>query len=115
MVGGDGDDLFRYANADEAGDRIDDFGMGSDRIEVSATGFGGGLSAGMDLAATGHFVTRLVGTSTSAAGVGQFIYESDAGRLWWDADGDGGKSTLVLTLQTIPAAGISSTDFVVVA
>ena len=40
----------------------------------------------------------LPGVATSDVGVGQFVYETDAGRLWWDADGSGGASH-VLMLQ----------------
>ena len=88
LSGGAGADRFRYASAAEGGDAITDFASGTDRIEISATGFGGGLVAGTD--ATGHFTANTTGLADAPAGTGQFVFETDTARLWWDADGSGG-------------------------
>jgi Ca2+-binding RTX toxin-like protein len=70
MTGGAGADVFRYASAQEGGDRIIDFTPGQDWLELSATGFGGGLAAGMDPAADKYFVAG----SKATAAHGQFLY-----------------------------------------
>jgi hypothetical protein len=79
-----------------------------DRIEISAVGFGGGLSAGDPLAAG-----RLVAGTAATDGVGQFLYDAVSGRLQWDADGTGaGLPDLVAVLTGAP--DVSASDFVVI-
>jgi hypothetical protein len=52
------------------------------------------------------YVERLSGVATRTTGVGQFIYETDARRLWWDADGAGGAPAKeIATLSGIAAFG----------
>jgi len=44
---------------------------------------------------------------------GQFLFDTDDGRLLWDADGTGsGAATLVATLGNLPA--LTASDFVVI-
>jgi Ca2+-binding RTX toxin-like protein len=106
LTGGAEADVFRYDSAAEGGDRIADYDPAEDGIAISAASFGGGLLAGTDLLATGRYVERLSGVATSAAGTGQFIYETDARRLWWDADGAGGAAAKhIATLSGIAAFG----------
>jgi len=81
LTGGDGSDIFSYQNANEGGDVITDFNGNYDHIQVSAAGFGGGLVAGMDLLASGHYVENSTGLATSAAGIGQFIYVASSKQL----------------------------------
>jgi len=103
LAGGQGDDVFRYRNADQGGDLVLDFATGTDAFEFSAAGFGGGLTGGVDLGASGRFVANASGTTTSAAGVGQFVYDTDDGLLLWDADGAGGATAVLLaTLDDAP-------------
>ena len=83
LAGGLGNDAFRFNNLAEGGDRLLDFASGQDWLEVSAAGFGGGLAAGMDAAASGWLA---FGTKATAAH-GQFVYTGTA--LYWDADGTG--------------------------
>ena len=83
-------------------------------MQVSASGFGGGLVAGMNLAATGRFITNTSGVANSAAGIGQFVYETDVGRLWWDADGTGaGARVSIATFTGLPA--VTAADLIVLA
>ena len=98
LEGAAGADTLRYHSVAEQGDTIIGFVSGLDRVEVSAKGFGGGLLAGALLA--GQFAVNTTGQATALPGQGQFVYESDAGRLWWDADGAGGASGVVLA--TLP-------------
>ena len=83
-------------------------------MQVSASGFGGGLVAGMNLAATGRFIANTSGVANSAAGTGQFVYETDVGRLWWDADGAGaGARVSIATFTGLPA--LTAADLIVIA
>jgi Ca2+-binding RTX toxin-like protein/aryl-phospho-beta-D-glucosidase BglC (GH1 family) len=114
LSGGGGLDRFVYANALEGNDVITDYRVADDTLEVSALGFGGGLSLGMDVVAAGRYVANTSGLATSAAGVGQFVFESDVRVLWWDADGAGGSDALrIATLTNV--AGFVGTEIVVVA
>jgi Ca2+-binding RTX toxin-like protein len=111
LTGGPGADTFRFLARAERGDIIADVTPHEDRIEVSAAGFGGGLSEGMDLAATGHFAAGTVPTAAES----QFLYDQASGALWWDLDGTGATRTplLIATLTNHPALGAS--DIAVVA
>jgi Ca2+-binding RTX toxin-like protein len=117
LNGGAGADVFRFgALADAAGEVIQGFQVGLDHIAVSAAGFGGGLAAGMDLAATGRFVANTTGLASSAAGVGQFVLETDAALLWWDGDGAGGAAAVVaMALRSGAVTGFSAGDLLVLA
>ncbi|WP_338665508.1 calcium-binding protein [Pararoseomonas sp. SCSIO 73927] len=106
MTGGAGADRFRYAAPAEGGDTTTDFAPGTDILEVSAAGFGGGLVAGGD--ATGHFTANTAARADSSSGTGQFIFETDAARLWWDADGAGGSAAVLIA--TLPGAALSAGD-----
>ncbi|PIK73205.1 hypothetical protein CS379_09725, partial [Methylobacterium frigidaeris] len=97
--------------AGEGIDRIRGFVLGEDAIEVSASAFTGGLVAGANL--DGHFTTNTTGHTNAPAGFGQFIYESDASRLWWDKDGAGGAAAVqIATLDR--GLDLSASDFKVV-
>ncbi len=99
LTGGGGADVFGYTTATEGGDRITDFSALSDTLEVSATGFGSGLTDGMDLVASQRFV---IGAAANQA-FGQFTYSSGTGRLSWDADGTGiGASVSIAVLTGAP-------------
>ncbi len=64
----------------------------------------------MPLAAA-QFAQNTSGQAT--AGVGQFVYETDAGRLWWDGDGTGVRPhVLVATLSGIPMLEASDTHVI---
>jgi len=104
---GAGADLFDYQSASQGPDEIFDFESGTDKIQISAAGFGGGLVAGGS-------VTLVSGTTPTASGTGgQFLFDTDDGTLYWDADGTGGgAAVLVATLSNLPPLG--ATDFVVV-
>jgi Ca2+-binding RTX toxin-like protein len=105
-----GADALLFLSPAEGDDRIYWFKPGEDRLEVSASGFGGGLSAGA--LAADRFVANKSGLATAA--LGQFVHETDAGTLWWDADGTGSGSRIMLAFFTDHAA-IRALDIVVVA
>lgn len=121
LIGGQGQDTFLYQQSRlEGGDKIKDFTPADDQFLVSAAAFGAGfvgnagLFAGMDLAATGQFVANLTGKATTA-GLAQFIYDTDDGKLYFDVDGKGGvyKAELLATLTGAPT--LTAADITVIA
>ncbi len=114
LRGGEGSDSFVYASAAEGTDRIIGYDAAEDAIEVSAAGFGGGLAEG----AAASFVANLTGLADSGAGIGQFIWESDARTLWWDADGQSGTDAVkIATFATIlgGGGGLDASEITVIA
>ena len=83
ISGGSGSDLFVYLNANEGGDTIADFAVGTDKIAVVAAGFGGELSAG-ELPES-SFVYGSVATGNDQ----RFVFNDVSGELFFDADGSG--------------------------
>ncbi len=116
LVGGGGGDVFRYDLAAQGLDIIADFVAAEDQLLVRASGFGGGLAAGVDLGATGRFVQNGTGAAASAAGTGQFVFNSTNGQLLWDADGTGGTAAVrVATLTGVGPGGVTASDITVIA
>ena len=110
LRGGLGSDRFIFDKARVGVDRIEDFDAGEDHIVIDASGFGGGLRAG-DLAGN-----RLVQSATPSAtqNFGQFLYDRDDGRLYFDENGTGaGGVTLFAQLDGAPSIGAS--DFILLA
>jgi len=96
LSGGAGADQFVYNTASEGGDSITDFVSGVDRLSFSAAGFGGGLVDGGPAP---------LASGSNPSGVGaSFLYDTDDGRLYWDADGAGGDAAvLIATLAGAPS------------
>ncbi|NGM24140.1 calcium-binding protein [Roseomonas stagni] len=110
LSGGADADIFLWNFWREGGDTVADFTAGVDRIVVKAAGFGGGLSEGALSAAQFRSGATV---SDSPSGLGQFVYEEAAGRLWWDADGAGGRAVLIATFTGAP--GLVASDIQVIA
>jgi VCBS repeat-containing protein len=99
-------DTFYFQLASNGPDEITDFAAGADKILISAGGFGGGLFAG----ATVSLVSGSDPTASETSG--QFLYDTDDGSLFWDADGTGsGEAVLVATFTNIPS--LEASDFIV--
>jgi VCBS repeat-containing protein len=107
LAGGLDPDTFGLDPTASGVDDITDFVGGTDKILVSAAGFGGGLVAGGS-------VSLVSGTNPAASGAsGQFLYDSDDGLLLWDSDGTGsGSAVLVATFSNLPS--LAASDFIVV-
>ncbi|HEY5722156.1 MAG TPA: Ig-like domain-containing protein [Allosphingosinicella sp.] len=107
ITGGLGFDVFSFQSAADGPDQVTDFVSVSDQIQVSADGFGGGLVAGGP-------VSFVSGSDPTATGTeGQFLYDTDDGRLLWDVDGTGAEdAVLIATFSSIPA--LDAADFIVV-
>jgi Ca2+-binding RTX toxin-like protein len=103
LEGGGGSDVLVYGSPQEGVDTITDFTPGEDKFEISASGFGGGLTAS-------GVVMLVADAAPVATGIGGlFLYNTANGQLSWDADGVGvGAAVLLATLLGAPA--ISADD-----
>ncbi|WP_052954627.1 calcium-binding protein [Microvirga vignae] len=103
LVGGDGQDVFVL---DASGpDRIIDFTVGEDRIQLSASLFG--LGAGT-LATAAFRLGAAAGTADQ-----KILYDRGTGALWFDADGSGAGAAV--KLATIGAGkALTAADFFLV-
>jgi Ca2+-binding RTX toxin-like protein len=114
MTGGLGSDTFVFLtekDGGKTGDVITDFVSGEDLIGISKSGFK--LLAGLDLndfATNDYFVSNASGVGATATGHGQFVFDESASQLWWDADGTGKKSAVLLATFT-NGAELLATDF----
>jgi Ca2+-binding RTX toxin-like protein len=109
LTGGDGVDTFVFNTALGTTniDRITDFSETDDRIRLDDAVFTG-LAAGT--LAGSAFTSNLTGQATDA--LDRVIYETDTGRLYYDADGNGtGARVQFATLSTDLA--LTNTDFFV--
>jgi serralysin len=111
LFGGYGADWFYFANKTEGGDTIGDFAVGTDKIGISAAGFGGGLISGSTVNAS-QFLTVTTG-ATAITSSQRFIYNSTFGELFFDADGYGSSSAVwIASLSYTP--NLSATDLYIV-
>ena len=110
LAGGGGPDAFLWHNTAEGGDRVTDFVHGLDHLLFSAGGFGGGLMDGESVAIAGILVAGLVPNKAT----GEFLYNAANGALYWDVDGTGvATKVLIATLQGNPP--LSAGDIQVIA
>jgi Ca2+-binding RTX toxin-like protein len=112
LFGGGGADTFIFANLSQAGDTIADFsgtpGQG-DVIQLSASGFGGGLSAGALPSA--DFVSATDNLAVDATD--RVIYNTLDRTLWFDADGTGSANAPVLIATLQPGTAVFDVDILI--
>jgi Ca2+-binding RTX toxin-like protein len=116
LFGGAGFDDFRYTHLAADQDNIFDFTAGEDDIAFSVAAFED-TAAGVMFAPGALAANRLVSGATPTAGlgagIGQFLYDTDDGRLIWDQNGTtAGGQFHIATLTTLPT--LTSADFVVI-
>jgi Ca2+-binding RTX toxin-like protein len=108
LTGGEGRDRFRFDAANEGGDLITDFLASDDQIQVKASGFGGGLIAGSAIRVD-QFTLGMGALDASD----RFIYDTSTGDLFFDLDGNGSQTqVLVATLMGAPT--LSNADIFVI-
>ncbi|MFN6563626.1 MAG: beta strand repeat-containing protein [Nostoc sp. ChiSLP01] len=108
LYGGSGIDTFVFNSFNEGVDKISDFNATNEVIQVSAAGFGGGLSAGVLKAS--QFT---IGTSATTSSQ-RFIYNSTTGALFFDQDGSAGGFTKVQFALVTAGLPLTNNNFVVV-
>ena len=84
LTGGDGADRFFRWYSTTGVDTITDFQETEDKLCFSASGFGGGLTAGALLGSEQFTFGSAAGDAST-----RFIYDSNSGALFFDADGTG--------------------------
>ncbi|MEH2010705.1 calcium-binding protein, partial [Nostoc sp.] len=108
LTGGNGTDTFAFNSSQEGVDSLYDFDATKDLIQVSADGFGGGLST-PSLKAD-QFT---IGTSATTSKE-RFIYNDITGALFFDQDGSASGFTQVKFAQLSAGLSLTQNNFVVV-
>ncbi|BAQ65372.1 choice-of-anchor Q domain-containing protein [Geminocystis sp. NIES-3709] len=111
LTGGSGQDFFRFNSPTEGIDRITDFNVVYDSIEISASGFGGGLTGGLALTASQFRSGAGVTTANNASQ--RFMYNSTTGALFFDDDGNGVNSAMQIA-QLNARLSLAHNDFIVI-
>ena len=111
LNGGAGKDLFVYLKPSDGGDLIQGFVVKDDQIQISASGFGGGLVAGQHLVAGSTFISNLNPVAPTTAAT--FLYDTDAHDLYFDDDGSGAHAAVKIAhFDTAVALKADDFDFV---
>ncbi len=108
LIGEAGTDTFAFNNFNEGIDSIDDFNTTNELIQVSAAGFGGGLSSGSLKA--NQFTIGASATTNQE----RFIYNIATGGLLFDLDGSASRFTQVQFAQLDTGLSLTEKNFVVV-
>ncbi|MFN6491356.1 calcium-binding protein [Nostoc sp. DedQUE03] len=108
LYGDDGADTFAFNSYNEGVDTIYDFNATNELIQVSATGFGAGLS--IPSLQTSQFT---LGTSATTSNQ-RFIYDFTTGALYFDQDGSASGFTKVKFAQLSAGLSLTKNNFVVV-
>ncbi|MEH2287054.1 calcium-binding protein [Nostoc sp.] len=108
LYGGTGTDTFVFNSYNQGVESIYDFNATNELIQVSAAGFGGGLS--LSPLKASQFT---LGTSATTSNQ-RFIYNSATGGLFFDQDGSASGFTQVKFAQLSTGLSVSENNFVVV-
>jgi Ca2+-binding RTX toxin-like protein len=108
LIGGAGTDTFAFNSFNEGIDRLYDFNATNELIQISAAGFGGGLSSG-SLKANQFTLGTSATTNTQ-----RFIYNSATGGLFFDLDGSASGFTQVQFAELSGGVALTKNNFVVV-
>lgn len=113
LTGGGGSDAFAYKTPNARGDVITDFGP-DDRLQFQASGFVGGLGAGLPLAdgEPGQNGTFVAGESpTPIAPVPHFLYDTASGTVAYDPDGTGTAAGAIPIVTLAGAPALTAAQF----
>jgi uncharacterized protein len=110
LYGGAGNDRFVFNNSTDGIDKIVDFVVGEDRIDIVSAGFGGAAAVGnVGILEAGKLFFGAAASSTSD----RFIYDRSSGSLYFDADGAGGNAQVRLA-QFVANPNLTNASFAVV-
>ncbi|MBR0791481.1 VCBS domain-containing protein [Bradyrhizobium manausense] len=109
MSGGGGNDTFSFLQPQTAPGQITDFNTTTehDHIAISANGFGGGLTAGMDVTST--FESS---ADNNFSGAAEFHFDTTSQTLYFSADATQGSAQAIVAVQL--GAVINSHDILIV-
>jgi Ca2+-binding RTX toxin-like protein len=110
LYGGTGNDVFGFLNPTDGIDKIMDFVVGEDKIEIDLDGFGGASVFGTDsvgVLASSRFTLGTIATTASQ----RFIYNDRSGALFFDTDGVGGANQFRIA-QLVGNPALSNNSFV---
>ncbi|MEA5626768.1 hypothetical protein [Nostoc sp. UHCC 0251] len=108
LYGGNGTDTFAFYSYNKGVDSLYDFNATNELIQLSANGFGGGLSIGS--LQKNQFT---LGTSATTSKE-RFIYNSATGALYFDQDGSASGFTQVQFAQLSTGLLLTENNFVIV-
>jgi Ca2+-binding RTX toxin-like protein len=112
LTGGAGADRFVFNLASDGKDSITDFATGTDKLVISAAGFGGGLVAG---GAVSLLSVTDPSQASSGSSSGYFFFDTSGagkGTLYWDPTG--GASNDAVAIAVLSSGTVSAADFVLV-
>ncbi len=112
LTGGGGADSFFFNAAPAAVDTITDFVSATDSLHFSAAAFSGLGAAGQFSAGDGRFHAG-AGFTAGQDADDRFVYNTDTGALYYDADGNGATAA-VQVAQVAAAPALADTDIFVV-
>ncbi|MEH2245246.1 calcium-binding protein [Nostoc sp.] len=108
LYGGSGTDTFAFNSFNQGIDRLYDFNVTNELIQVTAAGFGGGLSIGS--LKTSQFTLGASATTSTQ----RFIYNNITGALFFDQDGSANAFTQVQFAQLSAGLSLTKNNFAVV-
>jgi Ca2+-binding RTX toxin-like protein len=108
LIGGAGADQFVFAAPSEGGDLIVGLTLGVDLIVLDGVAFGFAAGALDPLV----FDANLTGQA-KVSGVATLTYETDTGRVWWDADGADAASARVEIAQIWGAPALTAASILI--
>ena len=110
LFGGTGNDRFVFNSFNEGIDKINDFVVDEDRIDISSSGFGGATAVGnLGVLDPSRFTLGSSATTTSQ----RFIYNNTSGALFFDADGVGGAAQIRIA-QLVGSPSLTNASFAIV-
>ena len=113
LDGGGGEDAFIFSTALDAAtnvDRIADFAVAADHIELDRAVFSA-LSAG---GLAGSAFAKGAGLVAAADGTDRIIYDTSTGNLYYDADGVNGAAAIKFATLTSAPADVTAANFLIV-
>ncbi len=111
LTGGGGLDTFRFDSLADGSDRVTDFNVIDDTLQISSSGFGGGLSVGILDASLLRVGAGITSADTAAQ---RLIFNTTTGALFFDADGSGTLETATQFAKLSPQLALTAANFIVV-